>query len=83
MVNTFDDKIKDLQLYNEQLEQQLLGCILIQNKVLRIIEIELTDEGFYFEINKQIYEVIKNLVQTGKQADEQTLYYSMFDFLDS
>ena len=70
---------QDLKLYDEQLEQQILGCILIENKVLRYIELELTENSFYFEINKIIFLTIKNLLQDDRQADEQTLFYSIVE----
>ena len=74
-----DDANLKLELYNEQLEQQVLGCILIQNNVLRNIELELNEESFYFEIHKHIFNTIKQLLQEDKQADEQTVYYSLAD----
>lgn len=70
---------QDIKLYDEQLEQQILGCILIENKVLRYIELELTENSFYFEINKIIFLTIKNLLQDDRQADEQTLFYSIVE----
>ena len=69
----------DFQLYDEKIEKQLLGCILIENKVLRYIELELTEESFYFEINRTIFNTIKELLQNDKQADEQTIYYALID----
>ena len=38
--------------------------------------------SFYYDIHKQIYSVIKELLQTDKQADEQTVYYSLVDIKD-
>ena len=67
----------EIKLYDENLEKQLLGCILIENKVLRYIEIDLTIESFYFEINKTIFQAIKELLQEDRQADEQTLFYTL------
>ena len=66
-------------LYDEKLEQQLLGCILINNRVLQYIELDLSDKSFYFEQNKTIYKAICSLLQNNRQADEQTLYYSLMD----
>ena len=48
-----------LRLYDEQLEQQLLGSILIENKVLQLIELQIKDGTFYFEINRRIFAEIK------------------------
>ena len=66
-------------LYDENLEKQLLGCILIENRVLQNIELELSEDSFYFDINKTIFTTIKSLLQTDRQADEQTIYYSLID----
>ena len=79
MENSNFQQSKDVKLYDEQLEQQILGCILIENTVLRYIELELTENSFYFEINKIIFLTIKNLLQDDKQADEQTLFYSIVE----
>ena len=68
---------EEQELYNELLEQQILGCILIENKVLNSVELELTEDSFYYEINKTIFKTIKNLLQDNRQADENTLYYSL------
>ncbi len=72
-------KEEQVQLFDEEIEKQLLGVILIENKVLQKIELELTESSFYFDINKKIFITIKSLLQSNKQADEQTLYYSLSD----
>lgn len=69
----------DSVLYDENLEKQLLGCILIENRVLQNIELELSEDSFYFAIHKTIFKTIKSLLQTDRQADEQTIYYSLID----
>lgn len=71
------DLSQEQELYNELLEQQILGCILIENRVLNSVELELTEDSFYYEINKVIFKTIKNLLQDNRQADENTLYYSL------
>ena len=48
---------EEQELYNELLEQQILGCILIENKVLNSVELELTEDSFYYEINKTIFKI--------------------------
>ena len=68
-----------LHLYDEQLEQQLLGSILIENKVLQLIEIQIKDGTFYFETNRRIFAEIKTLLENNKQADEKVLFYSLVD----
>ena len=70
------------QLYNEQLEQQILGCVLIENKILRYVELELTEDSFYFALNKTIFNTIKQLLQDDRQADENTVYYLLIDRQD-
>lgn len=67
----------NIELYNYELEQQILGCILIENNVLRSIELELTDESFYFNFHKVFFQEIKNLLQENRQADEQTMFYAL------
>ena len=74
-----DVQEEQIQLFDEQLEQQLLGSILIQNKVLQQIELELKEDSFYYETHKKIFATIKSLLQRNKQADEQTVYYSLID----
>ena len=73
---------EEIKLFDEELEKQLLGCILIENKVLRTVELELTEDSFYYELHKKIYNAIKDLLQTDKQADEKTLYYYLTDDKD-
>ena len=63
-------------LFDDQLEKQILGSILIENRVFQHIELELQEDTFYFSENKQVLEVIKSLLQGNKQADEKTLFYS-------
>ena len=72
----------NVQLYNEQLEQQILGCVLIENKILRYVELELTEDSFYFALNKTIFNTIKQLLQDDRQADENTVYYLLIDRQD-
>ena len=67
------------QLYDEQLEQQLLGSILIENKVLQLIELQIKDSTFYFDTNRRIFAEIKKLLENNKQADEKVLFYSLID----
>ena len=76
---SFDNQEKQAILFDEQLEQQLLGSILIENKVLQGIELDLQDTTFYYDENKKIFETIKNLLQTNKVADEKTLFYTLAD----
>ena len=64
-------------LFDDQLEKQILGSILIENRVFQHIELELQEDTFYFSENKQVLEVIKSLLQGNKQADEKTLFYSL------
>ena len=68
-----------LRLYDEQLEQQLLGSILIENKVLQLIELQIKEGTFYFETNRRIFAEIKKLLENNKQADEKVLFYSLVD----
>ena len=68
-----------LRLYDEQLEQQLLGSILIENKVLQLIELQIKDSTFYFDTNRRIFAEIKKLLENNKQADEKVLFYSLID----
>ena len=72
-----DNKEQSVLLFDEQLEKQILGAILIENRVFQNIELELQDDTFYFSENKQVLDVIKSLLQSNKQADEKTLFYSL------
>ena len=80
---TAPQTIDNIVLYDENIEQQLLGCILIENKVLQKIEIDLNEDSFYFEIHKLIYNTIKDLLQNNQQADEQTMYYALLEKPDA
>lgn len=70
-------------LFDEQLEKQVLGSILIENRVFLYIEQDLQEDSFYFNENKQILDAIKLLLHNNRQADEKTLFYSLenSDFL--
>lgn len=74
-----DQENNTVQLYDEQLEQQLLGSILIENKVLQLIELQIKEGTFYFETNRRIFAEIKKLLEDNKQADEKVLFYSLVD----
>ena len=76
---SFSNPEKQAILFDEQLEQQLLGSILIENRVLQGIELDLQETTFYYEENKKVFEAIKNLLQTNKTADEKTLFYTLAD----
>ena len=76
---SFSNPEKQAILFDEQLEQQLLGSILIENRVLQNIELDLQETTFYYEENKKVFEAIKNLLQTNKTADEKTLFYTLAD----
>ena len=76
---SFSNQEKQAILFDEQLEQQLLGSILIENRVLQNIELDLQETTFYYEENKKVFEAIKNLLQTNKTADEKTLFYTLAD----
>jgi len=60
-------------------EKQVLGLILIDNKVLRYLELELNEDSFYYEENKLFFKTIKKLIQEDRQAEPKTLYYSIID----
>ena len=60
-------------------EKQVLGLILIDNKVLRHLELELNEDSFYYEENKLFFKTIKKLIQEDRQAEPKTLYYSVVD----
>ena len=65
------------QLFDEELEKQILGLILIDNKLFRNVEIELTENSFYFEMHKIFFKAINKMLQEDRQADEQSLYYEL------
>ena len=56
-----ENNSKDI-LFDEQLEQQILGCILIENKVLQYIELDLNEDSFYYNDYK-IYDLYLNFYQ--------------------
>ena len=56
-----ENNSKDI-LFDEQLEQQILGCILIENKVLQYIELDLNEDSFYYNDYKIIFNTIKKLL---------------------
>ena len=73
-----ENNSKDI-LFDEQLEQQILGCILIENKVLQYIELDLNEDSFYYNDYKIIFNTIKKLLQNNQPADEKTLFYTLAD----
>ena len=44
-----------LELYDAELEQEILGCLLIKNELFIQLELELTEDSFYYEQNKIIF----------------------------
>jgi replicative DNA helicase len=68
---------KDIILFDEQLERELLGFILINNKNLERIENDTESEILYFEIHQKIYKAIKELLENDRKADINTVYYAI------
>ncbi|GEM_PF-159323 len=66
-------------LHDQTIEQEILGSILIANAIFRYLELDLTDESFYFDINKAIFAKMKQLLQDAGSVDETTLYYNLAD----
>ena len=60
-------------------EKQLLGLILIDNNILTNLLLELSENSFYYDENKIFFKTIKKLIQEGKQADKETLYFNILD----
>jgi replicative DNA helicase len=59
--------------HNIEAEQSLLGAILINNEALYRVSDFLEPEHFFETIHKQIYEIARSLIRTGKLASPVTL----------
>ena len=69
----------DILLHDQTIEQEILGSILIANAIFRYIELDLTEDSFYFDLHKTIFAKIKKLLQEAGSVDETTLYYNLAD----
>lgn len=79
MPSVEENEINENGLFDEELEQQLLGGILINNNVLQNIELDIKPECFYFSENRKVFETIKYILQNNQYADEKTVYYNLID----
>lgn len=64
-------------LYSESTEKELLGLILLDNKNFEKSDGEISEDHFYFNINRQIFAAIFNLLEKGYVADTNTVFYSL------
>lgn len=60
-------------LANIEVEQALLGSILINNDAYHKISDQLKPEHFYEGLHKKIYELLSRLIQQGKSADAKIM----------
>jgi replicative DNA helicase len=59
--------------HNIEAEQSLLGAILVNNEALYRVSDFLEPDHFFETIHKQIYDLARNLIRTGKVASPVTL----------
>lgn len=60
------------ELYSEDVEQNILGCMLVFKECNRYIR-NLEEEDFYIDINKTIFKLIKELEQEDKPIEILTV----------
>src|SRR5207302_4128450 len=59
--------------HNIEAEQSLLGAILVNNEALYRVSDFLEPEHFFEPIHRQIYDIVRSLIRTGKIASPITL----------
>ena len=59
--------------YSADAEAAVLGCILLNNEALFLIQNSLSEDDFYVEANRRIYGAIGELSRTGLPVDHVTL----------
>ena len=59
--------------YDIEVEQALLGAILVDNQAIERVTAILKAEDFYDPLHQQIYEIAAKLITSGKQATPITL----------
>src|SRR4051794_12655663 len=59
--------------HNIEAEQSLLGAILVNNEALYRVSDFLEPEHFFEPVHKQIYDIVRSLIRTGKLASPITL----------
>ncbi|MCS7317574.1 MAG: replicative DNA helicase [Candidatus Dojkabacteria bacterium] len=62
---------------NEDAERAVLSCMLLDQNVIPSIIENLTEDYFYFQINKKIYSAIYNLFQKNKPVDILTISHEL------
>ncbi len=71
-----------LELYDAELEQEILGCLLIKNELFIQLELELTEDSFYYEQNKIIFRKIKELIHDNRVVDHENIVYELQGEID-
>lgn len=66
------DKISVLP-FNQEAEQSLLGCLLVDQEIQLEILAKLKEEDFYIEAHKLIYDAMKNVAHQNSPIDIVTL----------
>jgi replicative DNA helicase len=59
--------------HNIEAEQSLLGAILVNNEALYRVSDFLEPEHFFEPVHRQIYDIVRSLIRTGKLASPITL----------
>lgn len=70
---TSDDVDYRVMPHNEEVEQALLGALLVNNRTLEKISEFLRPEHFYSAVHGRIYEAIVKFVERGQDASPATL----------
>lgn len=73
-MNNNDNINQEISLYNEELEQEIIGYLIIEPNFYEEIG-EIDSNWFYFENNKTIFNSIISMIQKNEEVNETTLYH--------
>jgi replicative DNA helicase len=59
--------------YNQEAEAAVIGCILLNNQALNLVQEIVREEDFYVEVHRRIYGAIQDLSLKGLPVDHVTL----------
>ena len=60
-------------LYNETMEQNVLGSAFLNEHLIKDITSLLSKEDFFFDNNKLIYQSLKEVYESGVKVDYTTI----------
>ncbi len=67
---------QEFSLFNEELEQETLGYLIIDTNYYEDIQ-DLKEDHFYFEKNKIIFQTIISMIQKDQEVNEVTVFHKL------